>query len=425
MAFATLKARTSGTGLDRAAQRVTFPVHLSQRTTDAADVRDDTLDLFGAAAAASTQPESAETLRHMLALASIPGVGVASVSALMDHFSDLGRVWEASSEELRLTLKNARTPHPDRVVDAVAASRDDLLARGDRLAADLTARGVTFLNDQDERYPHRLRELAAPPRWLFVEGNVGLLGRASTAGVVGTRQPTPFGVAATRRLAESLVELGFVVVSGLAEGIDEAAHRTTVELGGLTVAALGTGILLDFPASNTSLRRQIVDGGGAVVSEYLPDTRYSKQTFVARNRIIAALSSVVFPVEAAAKSGTAHTIRFAQELRRPLVGAILGDVERRPANEIVTVLAKEGAPVFNAAAADFAERLAAFLAPYGGDAERKPLNRADLYRRVYGGALRALWSAFRLRPPEPEAVKWLEDFVLELAKRSRERGPHD
>ena len=113
---------------------------------------------------------------------------------------------------------------------------------------------------------------------------------------------------------------GAATVSGLADGIDQAVHEASIAAGVPTIAFLGTGIQNDYPKGSENLRRRIVEAGGAVATEYLPNESYSRANFVQRNRLQAALGRALIPVEWAVKSGTAHTVRFASELLRPIVG---------------------------------------------------------------------------------------------------------
>jgi DNA protecting protein DprA len=167
------------------------------------------------------------------------------------------------------------------------------------------------------------------------------------AAVVGTRNPTDHGLEAARRLSVTLARSGCIILSGLAEGIDAAAHQTAVDYGAPTVAVLGHGVDVVFPASTSRLRREIVDSGGAVVSEYLPNDSYTRERFVQRNRIQAALSKTVAVVEGKAKSGTAHTMRFARQMGREAFGVRIGPGANTPQQELHRELSKQGFPVFD------------------------------------------------------------------------------
>jgi DNA processing protein len=175
----------------------------------------------------------------------------------------------------------------------------------------------------DRGYPAGLLDLEAPPT-LFV------LGETSTApavAVVGTRRSTRYGMSLAEAFGGALAGAGWTTLSGLARGIDSAAHRGTLRVGGEAVAVLGSGIDVVYPPDNADLYHKIVDGNGAVTSEYPPGTPPDRWRFPARNRIIAAIASAVVVVEAGEKGGALITARLAAELGRP-VFAVPGDVDR-------------------------------------------------------------------------------------------------
>lgn len=167
----------------------------------------------------------------------------------------------------------------------------------------------------DHPYCRRLREIPSPPHKLYVEGDASVLALASVA-VVGTRQPSPYGLQASFRFSSALARHGMAVTSGLARGIDTAAHSGALAAKGLTIAVLGHGLDRIYPARNRGLADAIVRAGGCLVSEYPPGTPPLPQHFPARNRIISGLSLGALVVEAAAKSGSLITARFAVEQGR-------------------------------------------------------------------------------------------------------------
>lgn len=194
----------------------------------------------------------------------------------------------------------------------------DALDEGRRKLDYFEQRGVSLIFRTDERYPKRLSDLHDPPHWIFVEGHIeALQGKAVAA--IGSRKVSPNGKWLATYFGYCLKELNVVTVSGLAEGIDQIVHRASLAAGLPTIAVLGTGILLNYPKGSESLRQEIIDGGGCIVTEYLPNDSFSARNFVRRNRIQAALGHVVFPIEWGMKSGTAHTVKFASDLNRPIV----------------------------------------------------------------------------------------------------------
>jgi len=189
--------------------------------------------------------------------------------------------------------------------------------------------GATFLTREDEAYPGRLLEIYDPPPVLWVRGDVGLLDRAGIA-VVGTRHPTPYGSGMAEMLSRDLAKRGVVIQSGMARGVDTCAHKGAVEAGGKTVAVWGTGIDVIYPKENKKLAEQIVETGGAIVSEFPLGTFPAPQNFPIRNRTLSGMSMGVLVVEAAEYSGTRITARCALEQGRD-VYAVPGNATNKNA----------------------------------------------------------------------------------------------
>lgn len=192
-----------------------------------------------------------------------------------------------------------------------------------RALAWLESPGNHLIGWHDPDYPPPLRRGPNPPLALFVAGDPTRLWHPSVA-VVGSRSPTPAGRENARDFARALAASGLGVVSGLAAGVDSAAHQAALDCGGLTVAVLGTGADVPYPRSNAALHARIA-GTGAVVSEYLPGTGPAQFHFPARNRIIAGLSLGTLVIEAAERSGALITARLATEAARE-VFAVPGSI---------------------------------------------------------------------------------------------------
>ena len=170
----------------------------------------------------------------------------------------------------------------------------------------------------DPGYPGRLRRIALPPPVLYLKGPPEALDRLHAVAVVGTRRPTAVGRATSGRIADAIAGLGATVVSGLALGIDAAAHAAALRAGGTTVAVIGGGHAHLYPAGHRGLARSIVAAGGAVISEFAPDTTPSRGTFPRRNRIISGLADATVVVEAGVRSGALTTAAWALEQGRDL-----------------------------------------------------------------------------------------------------------
>jgi DNA processing protein len=170
----------------------------------------------------------------------------------------------------------------------------------------------------DEAYPSRLRLIDLPPPVLYLNGDAGSLDPARSVAIVGTRRPTAAGRATAGRIADGVAALGATVVSGLALGIDGAAHAAAVRAGTPTVAVIGGGHERLYPSAHRALARAITAGGGAVLSEFPPDTQPTRGTFPRRNRIISGLADATVVVEAGARSGALTTAAWALEQGRGL-----------------------------------------------------------------------------------------------------------
>jgi DNA processing protein len=189
--------------------------------------------------------------------------------------------------------------------------------------------GGSVLTPEDAEYPERLREIYDPPAVLWIRGDVTLLTRPGIA-VVGTRHPSPYGAGMAEMLSRDLANRGLVILSGMARGVDTAAHKGALDAGGKTVAVWGTGIDVIYPKENKKLAEQIVATGGAIVSEYPLGTFPAPQNFPIRNRILSGMSVGVLVIEAAEYSGTRITARCAMEQNRD-VYAVPGNVTNKNA----------------------------------------------------------------------------------------------
>jgi DNA processing protein len=200
--------------------------------------------------------------------------------------------------------------------------------------------GGSVLTPEDEGYPERLREIYDPPAVLWIRGNVELLSRPGIA-VVGTRQPSPYGAGMAELLSRDLANRRLTILSGMARGVDTAAHKGAIEAGGKTVAVWGTGIDVIYPKENKKLAESIVASGGTIVSEYPLGTFPAPQNFPIRNRILSGMSVGVLVIEAAEYSGTRITARCAMEQNRD-VYAVPGNVTNKNAWGPITLI-KQGA----------------------------------------------------------------------------------
>ena len=244
-----------------------------------------------------------------------PGLGAAGLLSLHRQFHSFKNILAARAEEL-----------PSRSRQPVIKAQQELPAlqtKAQQAIAELTQSGVTLLCLSDEAYPTLLRETPSPPPLLYVRGNITALSLPTIA-IVGSRNASRNGLEHASRFAATLAAGGFAICSGLALGIDGAAHRSALARG-VTVAVIGTGIDRVYPSRHRQLTVDILANNGVVVSEFPPGTPPVASNFPRRNRLISGLSMGVLVIEAAIKSGSLITARLAMEQGRE-VYAIPGSV---------------------------------------------------------------------------------------------------
>ncbi len=256
-----------------------------------------------------------EKLEPWFALKSVPGIGNLLFKRLLERFENPSNVFRAPAEELSrvegISARLTRNIHRHRLCPATRAEIEDALARGLHI--------VTF---NDPAYPDLLRRIEDPPPYLYVHGT--LTNRVPHVAVVGSRNATRYGLSTAGRLSADLASLGFVVVSGMALGIDTSAHQGALSAGGATVAVLGSGLAHIYPFRNRGLGQRIA-GQGALVSEFPLHAEPEAHHFPARNRIISGMCLGTVVVEAGRKSGSLITARLAAEQNRE-VFAVPGSI---------------------------------------------------------------------------------------------------
>lgn len=293
--------------------------------------------------------------QSLLALNKVPRLGRKGIRALVEKFGDaLSQIWTYKPEQLAQVLLAARIASSQEVAHRIYEDRKELLKQGKNEAAYLGMQNKCVL--APSQMPPRLKDIRHPPLWLFVEGETGPLYHEPAIAVVGTRKASDKGREAASVVSQILAAYPVTLVSGLADGIDNEAHLSSMREGVTNIAFLGHGIDHVFPASTADTRKQIVSSGGTVVTEYLPGERYKGSYFVERNRLQAALASLVIPVEANPQGGTAHTVRFARELQRILIG-----IRWDGANGILEQLTRDNVPIVDIFKLEGGRRLDQFI----------------------------------------------------------------
>lgn len=253
------------------------------------------------------------------------------------------------------------------------------LADEARLLDGLAKKKMALVLREDAQYPPLLRQIAHPPHLLYIYGETDLTDRFPVA-VVGTRRASAYGLTHTRDIAAELAQTGVCVVSGLALGIDAAAHTGALDGGGRTVAVLGSALDKPYPQENEPLMRRILESGGSVVSEYAPGTPPSRYSFLQRNRIIAGMCLGTLVTEGPRRSGALNTATRTLENGRE-VFALPGNVDS-PGAQLPNMLISEGARLVTGAAdilsalviepKDAPKAAQAAVAPMEAPAEKKP-----------------------------------------------------
>lgn len=254
-----------------------------------------------------------------LALSQTPGIGLGRGRKLVERFGKIDRLFAASLTE----LESCGLPAAAAQSLALGKSLELAAAEYDRVRE----MGAALLVLGDMEFPNRLLEIYDPPLVLYIRGNAEIISQYGIA-VVGTRHPTPYGLGMAERLAGDLAAHGLLIISGMARGVDTAAHKGALAAHGRTLAVWGTGIDVVYPKENQKLSDQILDSGGAIVSEFPLGTFPAPQNFPIRNRIISGLSIAVLVLEAGEFSGTRVTARCALEQGREVL-AVPGNVTNK------------------------------------------------------------------------------------------------
>lgn len=262
-----------------------------------------------------------ETTLAWLALTLTPGLGPRRIQHAIDKLSSPEQIFGLSLTQLEaLNL-------PAQSVQFIADGK--ARAEAEQEWVRVLAEGAALLTYADRGYPQRLREIFDPPTVLWIRGDVSLLGRPCIA-VVGTRHPSPYGLGMAEMLSRDLAVRKLVILSGMARGVDTAAHKGAIAAREPTIAVWGTGVDVIYPKENKQLAEQILVTGGAIVSEYRLGTFPAPQNFPRRNRILSGISVGVLVVEAGENSGTRVTARCALEQNRD-VYAVPGNVTAKNA----------------------------------------------------------------------------------------------
>ena len=260
-----------------------------------------------------------------MALSSIPGVGYWKLYKLADSGLSFKSVLKSASFEEFEGYLSVKISSKSRI--NWSEFQKSIWKKGNDEIRVLFANNILVMFSWQDCFPLKLKNIEDPPYWLFVQGNTDNLHAPSVA-IIGTRKPDDDGLFLTKFLTALLAPSRVVTISGLADGVDQSAHINSIKFALPTVAILGTGIYRNFPKGSEKIRDLILRHSGTIISEYLPNESYSKQSFVRRNRLQVGLANLVCPVQWQHKSGTARAVEFAIKYDRPILQLKL------PLNEI-------------------------------------------------------------------------------------------
>jgi len=272
---------------------------------------------------------------YLNALNKIPGIGPQKMKLLMNRFGDSKKVWESDLSEIMAGGINEKL--------AQIIIRERVRINPELEWEKLTRENIRLIDFDSPDYPRLLKEIPSAPYLIYYKGDYDFNSRPLLA-IVGSRKFTTYGQQVALSLARDLAGAGITVVSGMALGIDTFAHRGALEAGGQTLAVLGSSLEDGFigPRTNFNLSRQII-ANGALLSDYPPGTQATAQTFPARNRLMAGLTTGTIVVEAAQQSGTLITANMALDFNRE-VFSVPGNIFS-PVSQGTNSLIKQGAKI--------------------------------------------------------------------------------
>ena len=327
----------------------------------------------------------------LIALSLAKGIGSRTMTSLLeavDRPAELARMGERDlHERAEITMSRART--------VVAALRDGSAVEQEKKRVGDTGVRLVALSDDD--YPAPLRRIADPPLTLYIGGEYRPTDAVAIA-IVGARRATHHGIRMSARLAGDLAAVGFTIVSGMARGIDAAAHKGALDAGGRTIAVCGCGLATVYPPEHEKLAAQIAESG-ALISEFPIDFPVLAENFPRRNRIISGLGLGVIVVEASARSGSLITARLAAEQGREVFAmpGKAGSPSSRGAHQLI----KDGAKLVDDVE-DVIEEFPDITKELLAGAPRAAGGRPDIER--LGPQERAVFSALDTDPADPQSL---------------------
>jgi len=261
-----------------------------------------------------------------LLLINLKGIGQRTVKNLLKQFNSVEEIQNCDDTTLKKILNNTNFKNTQAIIHnsfEIESSK-----RKAQHILDLVAfHKMSVICVEDKSYPFNLRRADDCPPILYVKGDMSSLNNPLAIAVVGTREPTPDGVEMAKRITSKFSNYGFIIVSGLALGIDSYAHSAAIESGAKTIAVMGTNLEDNeiYPRKNFNLAKQIISSGGCWISELAPGEKAERNNFALRDRIQSGLSLAVLAIQSDIKGGTMHTVRYAKEQGRAVLSPIPKD----------------------------------------------------------------------------------------------------
>ncbi len=271
-------------------------------------------------------------MNYWIWYATLKDIGPVKKLKLLEKFGTPEFIYNAPNSELA-NIEGIT----DELINNINISKDKVLIN--KYENYIKKNKIQIINILDNEYPEKLKNIYAPPITLFAKGNIELLNKNSI-GIVGSREPSNYGIKVARNISKELSENGLTIISGMARGIDTYSHIGAIDASGETIAVLGSGLDIIYPKENTNLYIEILKKG-LIISEYIVGTKPDACNFPQRNRIISGLSDGLLVVEAKKQSGTMITVDYSLEQGKE-VYAVPGNIDSIT-SEGTNNLIKEGA----------------------------------------------------------------------------------
>ncbi len=341
-------------------------------------------------------------LPYYLGFSYFLGIGPMRLQSLIKYFGD---------------AKSAYEGNQNKIIQIIGKNLGDKFCQfrktfdKDKKLEELIKKNIKVICLENSRYPDQLSNISDPPICLYVRGNAALLKSEYIFAIVGTRRPTNYGFQIAVKFAQELSEMGFIIISGMALGIDSAAHKAVLNKNKLTIAVLGCGVDIIYPAVNRYLYSLIIEKGGCVISEFPPEKFVEKGLFIARNRIISGLSKGILVVEGQKNSGALITARHAAEQGKEVFAPpspITSSMSEAPNN-----LLKQGAKIVTSVE-DIIEGLGLKIVPQKKEEIGSKLseNENDIFKALQENPLTINEIVNRIQKTTPEILNTLS--LMEL-----------